>query len=281
MRNPYLKMKPQVVSLRVLTAYARDIGRGVVRIDGRSMDILGVADGDVVEIIGKKGGTDARCYRLLPSDEDQGIARIDPALRKMIGIAIDHTVTIRKIADIDVSAETPAMVEKEEEEAERSLSSSPEPTGEAGPGTQDATTAAPAAAIPSTAAVFVLSGSCIDFEKERPKIIHFITSLESAARIQSKCKCYSDGKKALGWDFFLLELDETFVDKLRELYPDIQKQEAGSVEERFALWVNKQLKKMFKTDYHLKLSDVPQEKTSGFRLNPEHFRDDSNLEDLR
>jgi hypothetical protein len=275
-------MKPQGVSLRVLAAYARDVGRGVVRIDGRSMDALGVADGDVVEIIGKKDGADARCYRLLPSDEDQGIARIDPALRKMIGIAIEHTVTIRKIADIGVSAETPATVEKEEEEeAQRSLSSSPEPTGDAGPGPQDTTTAAPAAAIPSTAAVFVLSGSCIDFEKERPKIMHFITTLESAARIQSKCKCYSDGKKALGWDFFLLELDEIFVDKLRELYPDIQKQEAGSVEERFALWMNKQLKKMFKIDYHLKLSDVPHEKTSGFRLNPEHFRDKSDLEDLR
>jgi Cell division protein 48 (CDC48), N-terminal domain len=276
-------MKPQGVSLRVLAAYARDVGRGAVRIDGRSMDILGVADGGVVEIIGKKGGTDARCYRLLPSDEDQGIARIDPALRKMIGVAIDHTVTIRKIADIDVSSETPATVEKkeEEEEAERSLSSSPEPTEEAGPGTQDTTAAAAAAAIPSTAAVFVLSGSCIDFEKERPKIMHFITTLESAARSQSKCKCYSDGKKALGWDFFLLELDEIFVDKLRELYPDIQKQEAGSVEERFALWMNKQLMKMFKIDYHLKLSDVPHEKTSGFRLNPEHFRDGSNLEDLR
>ena len=111
--------------------------------------------------------------------------------------------------------------------------------------------------------------------------MHFITTLESAARSQGKCKCYSDGKKALGWDFFLLELDETFVDKLRELYPDIQKQEAGSVEERFALWLNKQLKKMVKIDYHLKLSDVPHEKTSGFRLNPEHFRDGSNLEDLR
>jgi transitional endoplasmic reticulum ATPase len=55
-------MNPPVVSLRVLTAYARDVGRGVARIDGRSMDILGVSNGDVVEIIGKKDGTDARCY---------------------------------------------------------------------------------------------------------------------------------------------------------------------------------------------------------------------------
>ena len=178
-------MKPQGVSLRVLAAYARDVGRGVVRIDGSSMDVLGVAEGDVVESIGKKDGADARCYRLLPSDEDQGIVRIDPALRKMIGVAIDNTVTIRKITDTVESAEAPAMVEQE---AEKSMPPSPNSSEDAGPGTKDTATTA-AAALPSSAAVFVLSGSCIDFEKERPKIMYFITTLESATSSQSKCKC--------------------------------------------------------------------------------------------
>ena len=278
MRNPYLKMKPQVVSLRVLTAYARDIGRGVVRIDGRSMDILGIANGDIVEIIGKKDGSDARCYQLLPSDEDQGITRIDPALRKMLGVSIDDTVTIRKISeDAAVSGEKPSSIQPEE--AEPPVPPPPESSEDVGPGGQDTATAA--AAVPSTAAMFVLSGSCIEFEKERPKIMYFITTLETATRSQSKCKCYSDGKKALGWDFFLLEMDEIFVEKLRDIYPEIEKQEAGSMEERFALWMNKQLKKMTKMDFHLKLSDVPQENTKGFRLNPEHFRDNTDLEDLR
>jgi Cell division protein 48 (CDC48), N-terminal domain len=272
-------MKPPVVSLRVLTAYARDMGRGVVRVDGRSMDILGVADGDIVEIIGKKDGTDARCYRLLPSDEDQGITRIDPALRKMIGVSIEDTVTIRKIAEVDVSVEKPANLEPEK--AQASVAPLSEPTDTAGPGSEDTAATTAAAAVPSTAGMFVLSGSCIDFEKERPKIMHFITTLESATRSKSKSKCYSDGKKALGWDFFLLEMDEIFVDKLRDIYPEIEKQEAGSMEERFALWMNKQLKKMANIDYHLKLSDVPQEKTKGFRLSPGHFRDKTDLEDLR
>lgn len=270
-------MQPHVVSLRVLPAYARDAGRAVVRVDGRSMDILGVRDGDIVEVIGKKDGADARCYRLLPSDEDQGITRIDPALRKMIGVAIEDTVTIRKIADTDVSVEKPTSIEPEE--AKASMAPPSDSTDNLGSGSEDTATAA--AAVPSSAGMFVLSGSCIDFEKERPKIMHFITTLESATRSQSKCKCYSDGKKALGWDFFLLEMDETFVDKLRDIYPEIEKQEAGSMEERFALWMNKQLKKMANIDYHLKLSDVPQEKTKGFRLSPEHFRDNTNLEDLR
>lgn len=270
-------MQPHVVSLRVLPAYARDAGRAVVRVDGRSMDILGVRDGDIVEVIGKKDGADARCYRLLPSDEDQGITRIDPALRKMIGVAIEDTVTIRKIADTDISVEKPTSIEPEE--AKASMAPPSDSTDNLGSGSEDTATAA--AAVPSSAGMFVLSGSCIDFEKERPKIMHFITTLESATRSQSKCKCYSDGKKALGWDFFLLEMDETFVDKLRDIYPEIEKQEAGSMEERFALWMNKQLKKMASIDYHLKLSDVPQEKTKGFRLSPEHFRDNTNLEDLR
>jgi hypothetical protein len=272
-------MKPQVISLRVLAAYARDIGRGVIRIDGRSMDILGVADGNVVEIIGKRDGTDARCYQLLPSDEDQGITRIDPALRKIIGVSIDDTVTIRKIVDAAVSVEKPRSIEPEE--AEAPVAPPPDSSETVGPGVDEIAASAAAAAVPSTAATFVLSGSCIDFEKERPKIMHFIATLESATRSQSKCKCYSDGKKALGWDFFVLEMEEMFVDKLREIYPEIEKQEAGSMEERFALWMNKQLRKMANIDYHLKLTDVPQEKIKGFRLDPEHFRDKTGMEDLR
>jgi hypothetical protein len=68
---------------------------------------------------------------------------------------------------------------------------------------------------------------------------------------------------------------------LREIYPDIEKQEAGSMEERLALWMNKQLKKRTNTDFYIKLRDVPQEQVKGFRLNPEHYRDNTDLEDLR
>jgi hypothetical protein len=67
--------------------------------------------------------------------------------------------------------------------------------------------------------------------------------LESAAHRKSNCKCYSDGKKALGWDFFVLEVDGKFVEKLRDIYPDIDKQEAGTTGERVAMWMNRQLKR--------------------------------------
>jgi cell division protein 48 (CDC48)-like len=272
-------MGSPVVSLRVLTAYPQDVGRGIVRIDRRSMDILEVANGDLVEIIGEKEGTDARCYQLLPIDEGRGIARIDPALRKIIWVTIDNNVTVRKMVGSGVISEDPKSKKPDEEEEARIQAAPPSESGEhIKSNAQDETAAT---AFPSAAALFVLSGSCIGFEKERPKIMHFIATLESLTHSQSKSKCYSDGKKALGWDFFLLEMDETLVDKLLDIYPEIKKQEAGSMEDRFALWMNKQLKKVAHTDYHLKLSDVPQEKNKGFRLNPEHFRDETSLEDLR
>src|SRR5687768_14914727 len=93
-------MTPQPISLRVLAAYARDMGRGVVRLDHRSMDLLGVTAGDSVEVIGGKDGADAKCFPLLPSDEGQGITRIDPEIRKIIGAKLEDTVTIRNIASV-------------------------------------------------------------------------------------------------------------------------------------------------------------------------------------
>lgn len=266
-------MERKSLSLKVLTAYARDIGNGVVRIDHASMDMLGVNSGDSIEVIGVKNGIDARCYPLLPSDENQGITRMDPEIRKVIGASVADTITLRKIDPVpaenfaknDLSSQDPSTAEE--------YSAAPQESSTAASERADgASTAAPS--------IFVLAGSSIDFEKERPKLMGFLTTLESAAHSKNKGRCYSDGKKALGWDFFLLELEQTFVEKLRDLYPDIDKQEAGTTEERFALWMNKQLKKI-DLEFRLKLSDVPQEKVGGFRLNPEHFRDENDLGDLR
>jgi hypothetical protein len=84
----------------------------------------------------------------------------------------------------------------------------------------------------------------------------------------------------MGWDFFNIEMEMSFIEKLVEIYPDIERQEGNTFEERLALWMNKQLKKM-KLEYNLKLKDIPQEKVKGFRLDPESFRTDRDLDDLR
>ena len=41
------------LSLKVLEAYTRDVGRGVARIDYDSMDTLNASTGDVIELKGK------------------------------------------------------------------------------------------------------------------------------------------------------------------------------------------------------------------------------------
>ena len=89
-------MSQNGLSLKVLEAYTRDVGRGVARIDYDSMDTLGASTGDVIEIKGKRR-TVAKCLPLYPSDEGKGIIRIDGLGRNNSGIAIGDTISVRKI----------------------------------------------------------------------------------------------------------------------------------------------------------------------------------------
>jgi len=130
-----------------------------------------------------------------------------------------------------------------------------------------------------TPPMIIVQGSCADFNKERAKIMEFIGSLEWAVHSKARFEC-SSGGKALGWDFFRIHFEPEFVEELVDVYPEIQKQEGNDLEQRFVLWLNKRLKKT-KLQYYLKLIDVPRAVPIGFRLNPEAYRDDSELEKLR
>jgi hypothetical protein len=127
--------------------------------------------------------------------------------------------------------------------------------------------------------MIVISGSCLDFDNERPRIMEFIGELEWGAHTKSDCEVSSTGK-ALGWDFFQIYFDQNFVEKLIEVYPDIQKEEGHMLEQEFVFWLSKQLKKR-NLEYYLKLADVPYEQTGGFRLDPNLYRDEKELDDLR
>src|SRR3989475_617503 len=84
------------LSLKILEAYTRDVGRGVARLDYESMDPLSASTGDVIEIRGKRR-TVAKCLPLYPSDEGKGIVRVDGLVRNNAGVAIGDTVVVRKI----------------------------------------------------------------------------------------------------------------------------------------------------------------------------------------
>ena len=109
--------------------------------------------------------------------------------------------------------------------------------------------------------------------------MEFIGELEWGAHTKSDCEVSSTGK-ALGWDFFQIYFDQNFVEKLIEVYPDIQKEEGHMLEQEFVFWLSKQLKKR-NLEYYLKLADVPYGQTGGFRLDPNLYRDEKELEDLR
>lgn len=127
--------------------------------------------------------------------------------------------------------------------------------------------------------IIIVQGSCTDFNTERPKILEFIGSLEWSVHSKGECECSSSGK-ALGWEFFNISFSPEFVEKLLDVFPEIQKQEGNDLEQRFVLWLAAKMKKS-KLQYYLKLSDVPREQTKGFRLNPDAYRDDNELEKLR
>ncbi len=84
------------VTLKVMEAYTRDVGRGVARVDYEVMDMLNLQSGDVIEIKGKRR-TVAKVLPLYPTDEGRGIIRIDGLIRSNAGVAIGDNVTIRKV----------------------------------------------------------------------------------------------------------------------------------------------------------------------------------------
>ncbi|MGI0005575.1 MAG: AAA family ATPase, partial [Nitrososphaera sp.] len=82
------------VSLKILEAYTRDVGRGIGRIDYDTLKSLDASAGDIIEIAGGKKRTLAKCLPLYPSDEGKGVVRVDGLIRSNAGVAIGDAVTI-------------------------------------------------------------------------------------------------------------------------------------------------------------------------------------------
>jgi len=73
-----------------------DAGRGIVRISSKNMKKLGIAEGDVVEIEGKRK-TVAIAVRSYPADINLDIIRMDGLIRRNCGRGVGESVIIRKI----------------------------------------------------------------------------------------------------------------------------------------------------------------------------------------
>ncbi|WP_327052620.1 CDC48 family AAA ATPase [Halomicrococcus gelatinilyticus] len=88
------------MKLTVKPLKQKDAGRGLAAVDRRSMEDLGVENGDYIVIEGRgQGRAVARVWPGYPEDEGRGIVRIDGKLRQEAGVGIDDKVTI-ETADV-------------------------------------------------------------------------------------------------------------------------------------------------------------------------------------
>jgi transitional endoplasmic reticulum ATPase len=83
------------MKLKVAEAFSQaDVGRSVARIDPQCMQQLGLLDGDIIEIEGRKNT--ATVVASSQSDIRLGIIRIDGYIRKNAGTSIGEEVTVRR-----------------------------------------------------------------------------------------------------------------------------------------------------------------------------------------
>lgn len=83
-------------TFRVSESMAKDVGRGIARIDPPDMKDIGVEVGDIVEIIGKKTSV----AKLMPTYAEirgKGVIQMDGLLRENTKVGLDERVKIRKV----------------------------------------------------------------------------------------------------------------------------------------------------------------------------------------
>ena len=81
------------IQLRVGDARQRDVGRGIARIDQKTMRKLGISAGDVIQIVAKRT-TSAIAWPAYSEDQNREIIRIDGFTRKNAGVAINEYVIV-------------------------------------------------------------------------------------------------------------------------------------------------------------------------------------------
>lgn len=84
------------LSLRVVEALPKDVGRGLVRFDPQNLDQLGVRIGDVIQITGKRT-TVARAMPAYADQRGQGLIQADGIVRLNAGASLDERVTIQRV----------------------------------------------------------------------------------------------------------------------------------------------------------------------------------------
>jgi len=90
------------MKVKVSAARNKDIGRGIGRIDPKTMEELGTGVGDIIEIAGKRT-TVVKVMPSFPEDRGKGTIQIDGIVRKNASVGINEAAEIKAIAIPPVS----------------------------------------------------------------------------------------------------------------------------------------------------------------------------------
>ncbi|MEP6576027.1 MAG: hypothetical protein ABJB85_06350, partial [Nitrososphaerota archaeon] len=243
------------ISLIVVENEIQDNGRKIARLDPDVMSQMNVSDGDPIEVISQLTTELFTVLALIPTDTSTGVIRLDRDARDILGTGIGDKIFVKRAEYRDNTAlEVSKMNSAPYKSAEEHF-------------------------VESRAAVLI-SGSCIDFESQRHKIMDYLNTLAMEVHMESDCKCYSEGKKTLGWDFFQISFPLQLVEKIQQIHPEIDKHEGNTLEDRFVIWLSERMKKK-QLEYHLKISEIPYEAVSGFRLDPKNYQNANDRDDLK
>ncbi len=84
------------LTLRVAEAQAKDVGRGIARIDPQHLEEMGAAIGDIIEVTGK-GRTVAKAMPTYMADRGKGLIQVDGILRENAQAGLDEKASVRVV----------------------------------------------------------------------------------------------------------------------------------------------------------------------------------------
>jgi len=85
----------KLIVLRVAEAKAKDVGRGIVRVDPQDLEKMEAEVGDIFEIEGKRK-TVAKAMPAYPEDRGKSLIQMDGLLRGNAQVSLDEKVNVRK-----------------------------------------------------------------------------------------------------------------------------------------------------------------------------------------
>ena len=94
-------MENSKINLNVAETYHEDIGKGIARLDSKTISKLNISEGDYILLKGKTE-TLARVLRSKKEDEDLEIVRMDSSLRSNSGVSLGEKIEVTK-AEVDIA----------------------------------------------------------------------------------------------------------------------------------------------------------------------------------